>query len=71
MANLHGYTIDEINLAQIELGKRRFEQYVKARIKMLRGHPVEADVNQANLPLRTANNRKWTQPARFVNYIRI
>ena len=67
-ACLHGYGTDQNKLAELDLGKRRFEEYTKARRMHLRGQPIPPDAHgdQNNLPLRKSNNRNWTDEARFV-----
>ena len=68
LANLHGYTVEEECLADQDLSKRNYEQYVQARILSLRGKPVPADVNQANLPMKKSK-RNWDDEARLENSI--
>ena len=69
-ANLHGYGVDEANLARIDLGQRRFEQYTKARRIYLRTNQVpEADGDNDRLPLKKANNKYWDDEARLVFHL--
>ena len=62
--NFHGFGMGEFGLAQMSLGKRRFENYKAAYTKTLLGEEVEQPENENNLPLKKANNRKWNNEAR-------
>ena len=67
-ANLHGYGLEESGVARIRLGKRRTEEYEHGTAKVLKGQPVPAAPAQQNLPFRTANNTKWNEEMRFVEF---
>ena len=72
-ANLHGFGVGQFGVAQIKLGARRFHQYENARRKILQNPANLAQFNAApnqNLPLKTANDRKWEERARYVEKLK-
>ena len=62
--NHHGFRDEEVNLAKIKLGKRRFENFQGARLKKLRGEQLQAPEGPNNHPLKAANNRNWSDSTR-------
>ena len=62
--NFHWFSMDLYALGKITLGKKRFDQYKAAYTKTLLGQEFEEPDNENNLPLKTANNRKWNMVAR-------
>ena len=68
-SNLHGFDFEDVSGAKLKLGKTRFREFENARARILRGENLDAGdaQNLANLPLRTANNRKWTEETRYWN----
>ena len=64
-ANFHGYEIDQVVVAQHDLGIRAFEEFMNARRRALMGQEIPPSQNGQNLPFMTANNRKWTPECRY------
>ena len=65
-AKFHGYRIEEATLAKMDLGQRKFDEFMNARRRTLMGLEIPPEQNAPNLPFKTANDRKWSPEIRYL-----
>ena len=65
--NFHGFGIEQHNIAHVKLGKRKATNFDSARAKTLKLQPLPAPPVDNSEPLKTANNNRWSDEARYIS----